>query len=209
MCLSDWHGDRCVARWGGAAFGGRHPYKVSHHTHSRTQPHVTKGGGGESDKLSTLSGKEGTDAKPGRGLELKEWNLFFALVGVMTGTIALMWNGMERFYEEKVARIMGESQAARRQDMAEAQAARLRGEAKLEAARRQDMAEVQAARLQGEAKLEAARLQDKVESYEFYAKALGTRDFEPLKEALFRRQKEKEEGRPATPTGESAGTERK
>ena len=24
----------------------------------------------------------------------------------MTGTIALMWNGMERFYEEKVARIM-------------------------------------------------------------------------------------------------------
>ena len=185
VCLSEWHGDRCVGD--GAAFGGRHPYKVSHHTHSRTQPHVTKGGGGGSDKLSTLSGKEGTDAKPGRGLELKEWNLFFALVGVMTGTIALMWNGMERFYEEKVARIMGESQAARRQDMAE----------------------VQAARLQGEAKLEAARLQDKVESYEFYAKALGTRDFEPLKEALFRRQKEKEEGRPATPTGESAGTERK
>ena len=115
--------------------------------------------------MTTLSGKEGTDAKPGRGLELKEWNLYFALVGVMTGTIALMWNGMERFheekvarimdfYEEKVARIMGESQAARRQDMAESQAVR-----------RQDMAEVQAARLQGEAKLEAARLQDKVESY--------------------------------------------
>ncbi len=127
----------------------------------------------------------------------------------MTGTIALMWNSMERFheekvarimdfYEEKVARIMGESQAARRQDMAEAQAARLQGEAKLEAAR-----------LQGEAKLEAARLQDKVESYEFYAKALGTRDFEPLKEALLRRQKENEEGRQATPTGGSAGTERK
>jgi hypothetical protein len=170
--------------------------------------------------LSTLSGKEGTDAKPGRGLELKEWNLFFALVGVMTGTIALMWNGMERFheekvarimdfYEEKVARIMGESQAARRQDMAESQAARRQDMAEAQAARRQVMAEVQAARLQGEAKLEAARLQDKVESYEFYAKALGTRDFEPLKEALLRRQKEKEEGRQATPTGESAGTERK
>eukprot|EP00624_Nannochloropsis_granulata_P002074 evm.model.NODE_20007_length_15494_cov_46.429070.1 len=137
----------------------------------------------------------------------------------MTGTIALMWNGMERFHEEKVARIMdfyeeevvrimSESQAARRQDTAEAQAARLQGEAKLEAVRRQDMAEVQAARLQGEAKLEAARLQDKVESYEFYAKALGTQDFEPSKEAVFRRQKEKEGGRQATPTGESAGTER-
>jgi len=174
----------------GAAFGGRHPYKVSHHTHSRTQLHVRKGGGGGSDKLSTLSGKEGTDAKPGRGLELEEWNLFLALVVAMTGTIALMLNGMERFYEEKVARIMGESQTARHQ-----------GGAKLEATRRQDMAESQTARLQGEAKLEAARLQDKVESYEVYAKALGTRDFEPLKE--------KEEGRQATPTGESAGTERK
>jgi len=198
----------------GAAFGGRHPYKVSHHTHSRTQLHVRKGGGGGSDKLSTLSGKEGTDAKPGRGLELEEWNLFLALVVAMTGTIALMLNGMERFYEEKVARIMGESQTARlhyeekvarimgesqtarhqggakleatrRQDMAESQTARLQGEAKLEATRRQDMAESQTARLQGEAKLEAARLQDKVEFYEFYAKALGTRDFEPLKEALF------------------------
>jgi len=202
VCLSDWHGDRCVARWcrfrrPPPLFYLHHLF-ASHHTHSRTQPHVTKGGGGGSDKLSTLSGKEGTDAKPGRGLELKEWNLFFALVGVMTGTIALMWNSMERFHEEKVARIM---------DFYEEKVARIMGES--QAARRQDMAEAQAARLQGEAKLEAARLQDKVESYEFYAKALGTRDFEPLKEALFRRQKEKEEGRPATPTGESAGTERK
>lgn len=116
----------------------------------------------------------------------------------MTGTIALMWNSMERFHEEKVARIM---------DFYEEKVARIMGES--QAARRQDMAEAQAARLQGEAKLEAARLQDKVESYEFYAKALGTRDFEPLKEALFRRQKAKEEGRQAMPTGEIAGTERK
>lgn len=172
---------------------------ASHHTDSRTQPHVTTGGGGGGSlKLSTLSGKDKADANPGRGLELKEWNLFLTLVGVMTGTIALVWKGLERFYEEKVSRIIGETEAAR-----------LQGEAKMEASLRQDMAELEAARRQDIAEGKAARLQDKVEFYEFYAKALGTRDFEPLKEALVRRQKEKEEGQQVTPTGKSGGIEHK
>lgn len=141
-----------------------------------------------------MSAKESADQKPWQWSDLKNINPFVAFLGAVTGTIALMWKGIEHFYEEKVSRILGETEAARRQDKAEAEAARLQG-----------IAEAEAARLKGIAEAQTARLQDKVEFYTFYAKALGTRDYEPLKEALLQQQKEKE-GRQATSTGERVGT---
>jgi len=106
---------------------------------------------------------------------------------VITGTITLVWQGMERLHKADTDRIRGEVEAARRQDKAEA-----------EAARRQDKAEAV-----------AARLQEKVEIYQYYVQAVGTRDHEPLMEAMSQRQKENKESAQAMMAGESGGKEGK
>jgi len=106
---------------------------TSHHTYTRTQPHVTAGGGRGSHKLSTLSGQEGTDAKQVLVVELKDWKVLGTIVGIITGIGTLMWQGMERFHQAEVARIKGEAEAAQ---------ARIKGEAKADAARLQDKVEM-------------------------------------------------------------------
>lgn len=75
---------------------------------------------------------------------------------------------------------------------------RIKGEAKADIAR-----------LQGEAKADMARLQDKVEMYRYYVQAVGTRDHEPLEEAMSQRQKEIKERAQTVVTGESGGEEGK
>ena len=85
---------------------------TSHHIYTRTQPHVTAGGGRGSHKLSTLSGKEGTDVKQVLVVELKDWKVLGTIVGIITGIGTLMWQGMERFHQAEVARIKGEAEAA-------------------------------------------------------------------------------------------------
>ena len=72
--------------------------------------------------------------------------------------------------------------------------ARITGEAKAERARIKGEAEAEMARIKDEAKGQEARLQDKVENCHFYLRAFGTRDHEPLKEALSQQQKQNQEG---------------
>ena len=152
---------------------------ASHHTYTRTQPHVTAGGGRGS--LSTLSGKEATDAKQVLGLTTKDWGIVVAvgtIVGTITGSMTLMMHVMERVHQSEVALIKAEAAAAQ-------------------------------ARIKAEAKADAARLQDKAEFYNYYVQALGTRDHEPLEEAMSRRHKENKERAQAMMAGESAGKEGK
>ena len=176
---------------------------TSHHTYTRTQPHVTAGGG--RGKLSTVSGNQATDAKQAPGLTSKEWSIVVnaGTIVAITGIGTFMWQVIERLHQAEVARIKGEAETAQRLDKAEV--ARIKGEA--ETAQRLDKAEI--ARIKGEAKGDAARLEDKVENCRYFVQALGTRDHEPLEKALSQRQKEKEERSQAMATGESAGKERK
>ena len=176
---------------------------TSHHTYTRTQPHVTAGGG--RGKLSTVSGNEATDAKQAPGLTSKEWSIVVnaGTIVAITGIGTFMWQVIERLHQAEVARIKGEAETAQRLDKAEV--ARIKGEA--ETAQRLDKAEI--ARIKGEATGDAARLEDKVENCRYFVQALGTRDHEPLEKALSQRQKEKEERSQAMATGESAGKERK
>jgi len=158
---------------------------TSHHTYTRTQPHVTAGGG--RGKLSTVSGNQATDAKQAPGLTSKEWSIVVnaGTIVAITGIGTFMWQVIERLHQAEVARIKGEAETAQRLDKAEI------------------------ARIKGEAKGDAARLEDKVENCRYFVQALGTRDHEPLEKALSQRQKEKEERSQAMATGESAGKERK
>ena len=187
---------------------------TSHHTYTRTQPHVTAGGG--RGKLSTVSGNQATDAKQAPGLTSKEWSIVVnaGTIVAITGIGTFMWQVIERLHQAEVARIKGEAETAQRLDKAEV--ARIKGEAETavagikgeaETAQRLDKAEI--ARIKGEAKGDAARLEDKVENCRYFVQALGTRDHEPLEKALSQRQKEKEERSQAMATGESAGKERK
>ena len=52
---------------------------TSHHTYTRTQPHVIAGGG---RGLSRLSGKEVTDAKQVLVVELEDWKVLGTIVGI-------------------------------------------------------------------------------------------------------------------------------
>ena len=169
---------------------------TSHHTYTRTQPHVTAGGG--RGKLSTVSGNQATDAKQAPGLTSKEWSIVVnaGTIVAITGIGTFMWQVIERLHQAEVARIKGEAETAQRLDKAEV--ARIKGEA-----------EAEIARIKGEAKGDAARLEDKVENCRYFVQALGTRDHEPLEKALSQRQKEKEERSQAMATGESAGKEQK
>ncbi len=187
---------------------------TSHHTYTRTQPHVTAGGG--RGKLSTVSGNQATDAKQAPGLTSKEWSIVVnaGTIVAITGIGTFMWQVIERLHQAEVARIKGEAETAvarikgeaeTAQRLDKAEVARIKGEA--ETAQRLDKAEI--ARIKGEAKGDAARLEDKVENCRYFVQALGTRDHEPLEKALSQRQKEKEERSQAMATGESAGKERK
>ena len=198
---------------------------TSHHTYTRTQPHVTAGGG--RGKLSTVSGNQATDAKQAPGLTSKEWSIVVnaGTIVAITGIGTFMWQVIERLHQAEVARIKGEAETAQRLDKAEVArikgeaetaVARIKGEAetaqrldKAEVARIKGEAETAVARIKGEAKGDAARLEDKVENCRYFVQALGTRDHEPLEKALSQRQKEKEERSQAMATGESAGKERK
>ena len=169
---------------------------TSHHTYTRTQPHVTAGGG--RGKLSTVSGNQATDAKQAPGLTSKEWSIVVnaGTIVAITGIGTFMWQVIERLHQGEVARIKGEAETAQRLDKAEV--ARIKGQA-----------EAEIARIKGEAKGDAARLEDKVENCRYFVQALGTRDHEPLEKALSQRQKEEEERSQAMATGESVGKERK
>ena len=63
------------------------------------------------------------------------------------------------------------------------------------------------ARLKSEADGNAARLEDKIENYRFFVQALGTRDHEPLKEALSQQQTSIRKMSQAIATGGSGGEE--
>ena len=169
---------------------------TSHHTYTRTQPHVTAGGG--RGKLSTVSGNQATDAKQAPGLTSKEWSIVVnaGTIVAITGIGTFMWQVIERLHQGEVARIKGEAETAQRLDKAEV--ARIKGQA-----------EAEIARIKGEAKGDAARLEDKVENCRYFVQALGTRDHEPLEKAVSQRQKEEEERSQAMATGESVGKERK
>ena len=121
---------------------------TSHHTYTRTQPHVTAGGG--RGKLSTVSGNQATDAKQAPGLTSKEWSIVVnaGTIVAITGIGTFMWQVIERLHQAEVARIKGEAETA---------VARIKGEA--ETAQRLDKAEV--ARIKGEA--ETAQCLDKAE----------------------------------------------
>ena len=71
--------------------------------------------------MSTLSGKEATDAKHVLVVELKDWKILGTIVGIITGVGTLMWQGIDRFHQAEVKRLKGEAQAeaARLQDKVE------------------------------------------------------------------------------------------
>ena len=76
----------------------RGPFNISSHIHTHATTHVTAGGGRSSHKVSTLSGKEGPDAKQVLGLTTKDWKIVgIFIVCTFTGTIALFWK-VDRFY---------------------------------------------------------------------------------------------------------------
>ena len=194
LCVSTLIGTGIVAAQGGGmvflrSFGGP---STSHHTYTRTRPHVTAGGGRGSHKLSTLSGKEATDAKQVLGFSSREWGVVIAagtIVGTFVSITTLMWYGMERIHQSEVARIKGEAETAQ---------ARIKGEAKL----MERLHQSEIARIKGEADY-------KVEMYQYYVQAVGTQDHEPLMKAMSRRRKEYGQRGQAMATGESGGKEGK
>lgn len=201
LCVSTLIGTGIVAAQGGGmvflrSFGGP---STSHHTYTRTRPHVTAGGGRGSHKLSTLSGKEATDAKQVLGLSAREWGVVIAggtIVGTIVSITTLMWYGMERIHQSEVARIKGEAETAQ---------ARIKGDAET-AQELKELKELfhqsEIARIKGEA-------DNKVEMYQYYVQAVGTQDHKPLMKALSRRRKEYKERAQAKATGESGGKEGK
>ena len=203
LCVSTLIGTGIVAAQGGGmvflrSFGGP---STSHHTYTRTRPHVTAGGGRGSHKLSTLSGKEATDAKQVLGFSSREWGVVIA-AGTIVGTIVsitivsittLLWYGMERIHQSEVARIKGDAETAQ---------ARIKGDAETAQEFMERFHQSEIARIKGEA-------DNKVEMYQYYVQAVGTQDHKPLMKALSRRRKEYEQRAQAKATGESGGKEGK
>ena len=134
-----------MVRGGWCSFGRP---STSHHTYTRTQPHVTAGGG--RGKLSTLFRNEATDAQQAPGLSLGSMVVVVAgYVVALTTVGALVWQVSERRHQEEVARITGEVEAELAQ--AKAEMARLQDEAKVELARITAEAEADVARAKAEA----------------------------------------------------------
>jgi len=223
LCVSTLIGTGIVAAQGGGmvflrSFGGP---STSHHTYTRTRPHVTAGGGRGSHKLSTLSGKEATDAKQVLGFSSREWGVVIAagtIVGTFVSITTLMWYGMERIHQSEVARIKGDAETAQAringmERIHQSEVARIKGDAETAQARIKGDAETAQEFMERFHQSEIARIKgeadNKVEMYQYYVQAVGTQDHKPLMKALSRRRKEYKQRAQAKATGESGGKEGK